>query len=84
MATGLMCHLYAGTTLMIKKLHRCCWLPFVENAYKHGPSQQLDLCWISFDLAVEDNMIRFKLINSFDADEGIKKEVNNGGMGSKT
>ena len=56
-------------------------LPFVENAYKHGPSQQLDLCWISFDLAVEDKMVRFKLINSFDAEEENKPEVKNGGVG---
>jgi hypothetical protein len=64
-----------------KKIAPLLLLPFVENAYKHGPSQQIDLCWISFDLAVEDNMIRFKLINSFDADEGIKTEMNKGGMG---
>jgi len=64
-----------------KKIAPLLLLPFVENAYKHGPSQQLDLCWISFDLAVEDNMIRFKLINSFDSDEESKPEESSGGMG---
>lgn len=64
-----------------KKIAPLLLLPFVENAYKHGPSQQLDLCWISFDLAVEDKWIRFKLINSFDEDDQDKPEVNTGGMG---
>jgi len=54
-------------------------LPFVENAYKHGASHQIDLCWISFNLAVEDGIMRFKLINSFDADDE-KKDIQ-GGVG---
>ncbi|MEO6347439.1 MAG: histidine kinase, partial [Aquaticitalea sp.] len=27
-------------------------LPFLENAFKHGASKQIDQCWISFDLAI--------------------------------
>ncbi|MDE3213253.1 MAG: histidine kinase [Bacteroidota bacterium] len=55
-------------------------LPFIENAYKHGTSHQIDQCWISFDLSVEGSRMRFKLINSFDSDEGFGK-VSNGGLG---
>ena len=54
-------------------------LPFVENAYKHGTSQQTDLCWISFDLSMEGAMMRFKLINGFDA--GGEKMESHGGLG---
>ncbi|MCX2742170.1 sensor histidine kinase [Pontibacter anaerobius] len=41
-------------------------LPFLENAFKHGTSKQIDQCWISLDLALEDSVMNFKLINSID------------------
>ncbi|SDL58955.1 sensor histidine kinase [Siphonobacter aquaeclarae] len=41
-------------------------VPFVENAFKHGTSQQLDQAWISLDLAVEEKTLNFRLINSHD------------------
>ena len=41
-------------------------LPFLENAFKHGTSKQIDQCWISFDLSLEDSLLNFKLINSID------------------
>ncbi|RIA09526.1 histidine kinase [Flavobacteriaceae bacterium MAR_2010_72] len=41
-------------------------LPFLENAFKHGTSRQIDQCWISFDLAIEEHTMRFKLVNSID------------------
>ncbi len=44
-------------------------LPFLENAFKHGTSKQIDQCWISFNLAVEDSWMHFKLINSIDPSE---------------
>ena len=43
-------------------------LPFLENAFKHGTSKQIDQCWISFDLNVEGSVLQFKLINSIDKD----------------
>jgi LytS/YehU family sensor histidine kinase len=55
-------------------------LPFVENAYKHGASHQIDLCWISFNLTIDGDTMRFKLINSFDADE-TDNERTSGGIG---
>jgi sensor histidine kinase YesM len=45
-------------------------LPFLENAFKHGTSKQIDQCWISFNLSMEDNFMRFKLVNSIDPNPG--------------
>ncbi|MFD2513369.1 sensor histidine kinase [Pontibacter locisalis] len=41
-------------------------LPFLENAFKHGTSKQIDQCWISFDLAMNGSYMSFKLVNSID------------------
>ncbi|PTX41479.1 histidine kinase [Christiangramia gaetbulicola] len=41
-------------------------LPFLENAFKHGTSKQIDQCWISFNLVQKGDMLRFKLVNSID------------------
>jgi sensor histidine kinase YesM len=41
-------------------------LPFLENAFKHGTSKQIDQCWISVDLNVEGAVLQFKLVNSID------------------
>ncbi|MDB5279852.1 MAG: hypothetical protein JWR61_4807 [Ferruginibacter sp.] len=40
--------------------------PFIENAFKHGTSEQLGKVWMSIDLSVQKNQLYFKLINSFD------------------
>ena len=39
-------------------------LPFVENAFKHGTSQELEQCWIMLDLRVDGNNLNVKLSNS--------------------
>jgi two-component system sensor histidine kinase AlgZ len=39
-------------------------LPFVENAFKHGTSEQLEKPWLSFDLVVKQNTIKYKVANS--------------------
>ena len=44
-------------------------LPFLENAFKHGISHQLEQCWISFDLRLSPSFLYFKLINSKDKGE---------------
>ena len=41
-------------------------LPFLENAFKHGTSRQIDQCWISLNLSQEGSLMKFKLINSID------------------
>ena len=38
--------------------------PFVENAVKHGTREQMDKCWISLLLHVEQDLLTFKLTNS--------------------
>ncbi|MGA0558862.1 sensor histidine kinase [Larkinella sp. VNQ87] len=43
-------------------------IPFLENAFKHGTSEQLEQAWIFLDLAVDDNVLTFKLVNSRDTD----------------
>ncbi|MDP4147991.1 MAG: histidine kinase [Bacteroidota bacterium] len=39
-------------------------LPFVENCFKHGVSEQLDVCWISLHLHVSGEALDLKLVNS--------------------
>ncbi|GAB2564619.1 sensor histidine kinase [Spirosoma areae] len=39
-------------------------VPFLENAFKHGTSEQLEQAWMHIDLSVQDNVLKFKVINS--------------------
>ena len=39
-------------------------LPFLENAFKHGTSEQLEKPWLSMDLSVKQNLLRCKIVNS--------------------
>lgn len=39
-------------------------LPFLENAFKHGTSEQLQKPWLSVDIAVEKSTLRCKIANS--------------------
>jgi LytS/YehU family sensor histidine kinase len=39
-------------------------LPFLENAFKHGTSQQLEKSWMSIDIAVKDFFLNCKVVNS--------------------
>lgn len=45
--------------------------PFIENAFKHGTSEQLGKVWMSIDLSVRKNQLYFKIINSFDKHNNI-------------
>jgi LytS/YehU family sensor histidine kinase len=45
-------------------------LPFLENAFKHGTGKQLDQCWITMNIHVEDSVMYFKLVNSADPENG--------------
>jgi hypothetical protein len=44
------------------------FLPLVENAFKHGVSNQLEQCWISLNIHIEGDKLYFKLVNSKDPD----------------
>ncbi len=39
-------------------------LPFLENAFKHGTSEQLEKPWLSVDLTVMQNTMKCKIANS--------------------
>jgi LytS/YehU family sensor histidine kinase len=39
-------------------------LPFLENAFKHGTSEQLEKPWLSLDVTVKQNIIKCKIANS--------------------
>ncbi|MDQ6755824.1 MAG: histidine kinase [Bacteroidota bacterium] len=39
-------------------------LPFLENAFKHGTSEQLEKPWLSMDISVKQNTLRCKIVNS--------------------
>jgi sensor histidine kinase YesM len=47
-------------------------LPFLENSFKHGANEMIDQAWISLDLSVHGDTLKFKLINgrSPDGDGG--------------
>src|SRR5687768_16204946 len=39
-------------------------LPFLENAFKHGTSEQLEKSWLSMDITVKQFTLRCKIANS--------------------
>ncbi len=39
-------------------------LPFLENAFKHGTSDQLEKPWLSMDITVKQNTMKCKIANS--------------------
>lgn len=39
-------------------------LPFIENAFKHGPSVNTEHAWITIDLMIKEKMLFFKVENS--------------------
>jgi LytS/YehU family sensor histidine kinase len=43
-------------------------LPFLENAFKHGTSEQLEKPWLSMNLTVNKNTLRCKIANSKNED----------------
>lgn len=52
-------------------------LPFVENSFKHGVSEQLDQCWINIHVHVDNNHFTFQVSNS----RTSKEENGFGGLG---
>jgi LytS/YehU family sensor histidine kinase len=39
-------------------------LPFLENAFKHGTSEQLEKPWLSVDMSVKQDTLKCKIANS--------------------
>lgn len=44
-------------------------LPFLENAFKHGTSEQLEKSWLSMDISVKQKMFHCKIANSKNEDQ---------------
>ena len=49
-------------------------LPFIENAFKHGTSEQLEKPWLSIDLSVKQNVLQFKIVNSKNEFTSVKQK----------
>lgn len=54
------------------------FLPFIENAFKHGVSNQIGQCWISLDIQILNDSLYFKIVNSKDPIANIKDTPYNG------
>ena len=39
-------------------------LPFLENAFKHGASEQIEKPWLGVDISVANGILKFKITNS--------------------
>jgi sensor histidine kinase YesM len=52
-------------------------LPFLENAFKHGTSDQVEKPWLSVDISVTGNILKCKMINS----KNVSASGRNGGIG---
>jgi two-component system sensor histidine kinase AlgZ len=52
--------------------------PFVENAFKHGTSEQVGRVWIDIELSVKNDQLFFRVINSVDWSPGPRQP---GGIG---
>lgn len=39
-------------------------LPFLENAFKHGASEQIEKPWMGVDISLANNILKFKITNS--------------------
>ncbi|GAB3943616.1 histidine kinase [Spirosoma harenae] len=54
-------------------------IPFLENAFKHGTSEQLEQSWMHVDLSVQGNQLKFKVINSREPSSDDSAKI--GGIG---
>lgn len=53
------------------------FLPFLENAFKHGTSDQIEKPWLSVDISVNKQTIKCKMINS----KNMQVPFNSNGIG---
>jgi LytS/YehU family sensor histidine kinase len=52
-------------------------LPFLENAFKHGTSEQIEKSWLSVDISLNQEMLRCKIANS----KNEYTQISNHGIG---
>jgi sensor histidine kinase YesM len=46
-----------------KQIAPLIFLPFIENSFKYGANEMLESAWISIDLTVDDQLLKFKIHN---------------------
>ena len=54
-------------------------LPFLENAFKHGVSEQLERPWLNVEISLESDSLRCKITNS--KNEFTPRQTNENGIG---
>ena len=54
-------------------------LPFLENAFKHGISEQIEKPWLSVNISVKSDTLRCKITNS--KNEFVRHRTNSTGIG---
>lgn len=59
------------------------FIPFVENAFKHGPAKNEQLSWIRMHLFVNENELDFMIENSLSEDKLTESGSNQSGIGLK-
>jgi sensor histidine kinase YesM len=47
-------------------------LPFLENSFKYGAHEMLNNAWISLDMTIKGDVLKFKLINGRSSDDPAK------------
>jgi sensor histidine kinase YesM len=50
------------------------FLPFVENAFKHGTSDSLDNVWVEIKITVRNNQLHLSVLNSNGVDKNVSEE----------
>ena len=53
-------------------------LPFLENAFKHGASEQIEKPWLGVDISVKNDTILYKIVNS--KNENVQESKNGIGI----
>ena len=53
-------------------------LPFLENAFKHGASEQIEKPWLGVDISVKNDTILYKIVNS--KNENVEESKNGIGI----
>lgn len=56
-------------------------LPFVENCFKHGVSNELENCWIAIDFSVNEQELIIKIENSVPEQSYQNSEADKSGIG---
>ncbi|MEO0340427.1 MAG: histidine kinase, partial [Bacteroidota bacterium] len=52
-------------------------IPFVENAFKHGPAKEEGISWIKICIELEQNQLKFTCKNSFN-DSQMNEKIHSG------